>query len=150
MLIKETKDELDLANEVKQGSMARMRERMADFGLPEDDDAISLAIAASAIAVRSLADVSVHGDTSNARTAAAMAILDRAYGKPGQSVTVTHGRAAMVAAWTAVDAEVIAPGMVEDGHTAGELGESVQPKGEQDARTVETNPQPKSEKAVSV
>lgn len=57
------------------------------------------------LAVASLVDVAQNGNSDASRVAASIALLDRAYGKPGQSVTVYEGRKNMRAAWEYVDAE---------------------------------------------
>lgn len=40
-------------------------------------------------AVQALADIAAHGESEAARVSAATAILDRAYGRPGQAVEIT-------------------------------------------------------------
>jgi len=69
-------------------------------------DPVAMAREMAALAVETLADVMANGSSDNARLAAATALLDRGYGKPGQSVTVYQGSREMKAAWEYVDVSV--------------------------------------------
>lgn len=82
--------------------------------LPETADMVTLAQAATPHAMAALLDIALHGTSDSARVAAAVALLDRAHGKPGQSVTVYQGAKEMRAAWSVVEAEIIKADTVED------------------------------------
>jgi len=56
-------------------------------------------------AIQTLVEL-LSSDKENVRLAAANALLDRAHGKPGQSVTVYQGSREMKAAWDYVDGKV--------------------------------------------
>lgn len=55
--------------------------------------------------LNSLLQIAVSGMSESARVAACKEILDRAHGKPSQSVVVYEGAKNRRAAWDAVDAE---------------------------------------------
>lgn len=82
--------------------------------LPETSDMVSLAQAATPHAMAALLDIAMNGASDSARVAAAVALLDRAHGKPGQSVTVYQGAKEMRAAWSVVEAELVKGEDVED------------------------------------
>ena len=58
-------------------------------------------------ALMALHQIAVSGMSETARIAAANSILDRGFGKPGQSVTVYDGARQMRGAWDAVEREVL-------------------------------------------
>ena len=85
-----------------------------DMALPNTSDMVTLAQAATPAAVMALMDIMTNGTSDSARVAAAVALLDRAHGKPGQSVTVYQGAKEMRAAWSVVEAEIVKADTVED------------------------------------
>lgn len=82
--------------------------------LPNTSDMVTLAQAATPDAVMALMDIMTNGTSDSARVAAAVALLDRAHGKPGQSVTVYQGAKEMRAAWSVVEAEIVKGDTVDD------------------------------------
>jgi hypothetical protein len=75
------------------------------ISVPEDASMEEIATSLAPLALQTLADIAMNSSKDAARVAASNAILDRGYGKPGQSVTVYAGKANMKVAWQAVDAE---------------------------------------------
>lgn len=73
-----------------------------DLNIPDTDDMVELARYCATLAIKALAWIAVNGEKEAARVAACNALLDRGYGKPGQSVTVYAGTAERKAAWSAV------------------------------------------------
>lgn len=82
--------------------------------LPETSDMVAIAQAATPHAMAALLDIAMNGASDSARVAAAVALLDRAHGKPGQSVTVYQGAKEMRAAWSVVEAELVKADSVDD------------------------------------
>lgn len=70
-------------------------------GSPNRDTAASRAALADLIsghvetAIATLAEIAKTGESEAARVAASVAILDRAYGRPGQAVEITDDRPVM-------------------------------------------------------
>lgn len=94
--------------------LGRVRAETTAVMLPQTNDMVTLAQAATPHAVAALLDIMTNGASDSARVAAAVALLDRAHGKPGQSVTVYQGAKEMRAAWSVVEAEIMKPDGVDD------------------------------------